>query len=65
MTTLNIRNSDDRNTLIKQGWTWVCVVPRGENKGSVVSKHRSYDRANQAAKGRDIAIKDIANAWTY
>lgn len=63
----NIRHEADRAALEAAGYTWVTVRPRGENIGRVVSKHRTYDLAERAAKNRDLAIRDVldttAGAW--
>ena len=56
---MNIRNDIDRTALEAKGYRWATVLPRGENKGQIVSKHRSYELAERAAKGRELAIKDI------
>lgn len=65
--TYNIRREADRAALEAAGYTWVTVQPRGENIGRVVSKHRTYDLAEKAAKNRDLAIRDVldttAGAW--
>jgi uncharacterized coiled-coil protein SlyX len=57
--TLNIRNSDDRATLMAKGFEWAVVVPRGEDIGRIVSKHASYDAAERAAGNRDLAIRRL------
>ena len=65
--TYNIRHEADRAELEAKGITWVTTVPRGENIGKVVSKHKSYDLAEKAARGRELAIHDVldttAGAW--
>lgn len=53
---LNIRNEADRAAIEAAGYVAVTVVPRGESKGKVISRHRSYDAANKHASGRDLAI---------
>lgn len=58
MTARNIRNPSDRAALIARGYAWATVRPRGESKGRVASAHRSYERAQRIAKGRDLAIVD-------
>jgi len=63
--TLNIRNDADRNAIAKAGYHVVCVIPRGDNKGEVVSRHRSYDAANKRASGRDLAIVFVAEGHHY
>ena len=60
MTARNIRNPSDRAALIARGYAWATVRPRGELKGRVASAHRSYERAQRIAKGRDLAIVEIA-----
>lgn len=62
---MNIRNETDLATLIAAGWKWVTVAPRGDDKGAVRSKHRSYDAAEKAARGLDRAIVDLTEAHTY
>lgn len=65
--TYNIRREADRAALEAAGWTWVTTIPRGENIGTVVTKHRTIDAAERAAKGRELAIRDVldttAGAW--
>ena len=65
MQTLNIRQEADRNAITAQGFTWVTVQPRGDNKGLVLSRHKSYDAANKAARGLDRQILEVSQAWTY
>jgi hypothetical protein len=65
MTSLNIRNEADRNAILAAGYQWALVLPRGENKGGVVSRHKTYEAANKAAKGRELQILNVADAWTY
>ncbi len=60
MTARNIRNPSDRAALIARGYAWATARPRGESKGRVASAHRSYERAQRIAKGRDLAIVEIA-----
>ena len=60
--TFNIRNSDDRATLMAKGFEWAVVVPRGVDIGRIVSKHASYDAAERAARNRDLAIRNIGDA---
>lgn len=62
---LNIRNEADRNTIEAAGYTIVTVVPRGESKGQVVSRHRSHDAAEKRAAGRDLAIVHMDSAAYY
>lgn len=65
--TYNIRREADRAELETKGFKWVTTLPRGENIGQVVSKHKTYDLAEKAARGRDLAIDDVldktAGAW--
>ncbi len=56
---LNIRNEADRAALEAAGYKWVAILPRGENVGRVVSKHRTYELAEKAARNRDLAIRDV------
>ena len=35
------------------------TLPRGNDKGAIVSKHRTYDAANKAARGRELMISDL------
>jgi hypothetical protein len=62
---LNIRNEADRDTIETAGYTWVTVTPRGDNKGRVISRHRSNAAAEKAAKGRDLAIVCMDSAHYY
>lgn len=62
---MNIRNEADRTAIAAKGFTWVTVKPRGENKGEVCSKHKSYDAANKAARNIDRDIVNVSDAWTY
>ena len=57
--TYNIRREADRAALEARGFKWVTIVPRGESIGKVVSKHKSYDLAEKAARGRELAIRDV------
>lgn len=61
----NIRNASDRTRLLAKGFVWVTVVPRGENKGVVRSKHRTYDAADRAAKGRDRTIVEVISGDSF
>jgi hypothetical protein len=60
MTARNIRNPSGRTALIACGYARATVRPRGESKGRVASAHRSCERARRIAKGRDLAIVEIA-----
>jgi hypothetical protein len=42
-----------------QGFRWAAAVCRGDNIGRVVSKHRTYEAANRAARNRDLDIVDL------
>lgn len=63
--TLNIRNEADRAALLAAGYTWVTVVPRGDNKGNVRSRHRTQEAAEKAARGVDRQILEVGNAGMY
>lgn len=65
MQTLNIRNAEDRGRLAAQGYTWATVVPRGENKGQIRSKHRSHETAEKAARGLDRDLVEIREGGSY
>jgi hypothetical protein len=65
MTNLNIRNEADRNALTLKGFTWVTVAHRGESRGAVRSKHRTYAAADKAAKGKDRMILEVREAHTF
>lgn len=56
---MNIRNQDDCKSLAAQGWKFVTVRPRGDNKGGVMSKHRTRDAAEKAARGKDRSIEEV------
>ncbi len=62
---LNIRNETDRAKIEAAGFTWVTVDTRGECKGAVRSKHRSYDAANAAAKDTDRTIVEVIYGSTF
>lgn len=62
---MNIRQEADRAKLTASGYTWATVAPRGEIKGSVLSKHRSYAAADKAARGLDRTIVEIAEAGSF
>lgn len=55
----NIRDNDVREDLYAAGWRWALTLPRGDRKGDIVSKHRTYDAANKAAKGRELRVTDL------
>ncbi|MGV0909278.1 hypothetical protein [Martelella sp. FOR1707] len=57
--TYNIRREADRAELEAKGFKWVTTIPRGENIGQVISKHKTYDLAEKAARGREVAIRDV------
>lgn len=56
---MNIRNENDREIIRKAGFKFVTVLPRGENIGRVVSRHRTYDAADKAARGKELAIESV------
>lgn len=58
--TLNIRINEDREVALSQGFNWALTLPRGENIGQIVSKHRTYEAAEKAAKGREFQISDLS-----
>lgn len=57
--TFNIRNEADRAELYAAGFRWVCVQPRGDSKGRIISKHHTYELAEKAARGRELHITDV------
>lgn len=65
----NIRYETDRAELESKGFKWVTIIPRGKKVGKVISKHKSYELAEKAARGRgrELAIRDVldttAGAW--
>lgn len=56
---INIRDNTAREALYAKGWRWALTMPRGNDKGAIVSKHRTYDAANKAARGRELMISDL------
>lgn len=56
---MNIRIEADRTALFTKGFRWALTQPRGENIGYIVSKHRTYEAAEKAAKGRELNISDL------
>lgn len=62
---MNIRNETDRATIEAKGFKFVTVQPRGESKGTVISKHKTYDAAERRANGLDLQILAVAEAHTY
>lgn len=56
---MNIRIEADRTALFAKGFRWALTQPRGENIGHIVSKHRTYEAAERAAKGRELNISDL------
>jgi hypothetical protein len=56
MTTRNIRNEKDRIALNLQGIKWVTVQPRGDDKGRVLSRHKTHEAAERAARNLERAI---------
>ncbi|MBB1247465.1 hypothetical protein [Rhizobium sp. G21] len=59
---MNIRNEEDRAALIAKGFQWATVSPRGDSIGTVLSKHKSYEAAERAAKGLERRVVNIADA---
>jgi len=55
----NVRNDDEREALYAAGWRWALTLPRGEHKGRIISRHRTYDAANKAARGRELQISNL------
>lgn len=62
---MNIRSEFDRAQIARMGFKWVLVHPRGERKGHVASRHRTYEAAEKAAKGRELAIVEVAEGHTF
>lgn len=60
--TMNIRNEADRAAIEAKGYTVVTVISRGDDKGRVVSKHKTYDAANRKARGTDLSIVHMDSA---
>lgn len=58
MTTQNIRNAADRKAIISKGFRYVTVCPRGDNKGMILSRHKTRDAAEKAARNKDRHILD-------
>ena len=64
MTTININSgiyTKPAHDLVTKGYRWVTVKSRGENKGDVISKHRTYDLASRAARNTDRTIVDLGS----
>lgn len=59
MTAINIRDNDACEAMYAAGWRWALTLPRGDRKGDIVSKHRSYDAAIKAARGRELMVSDL------
>lgn len=62
MTKININTGNytpEVDVLVQAGYRYVTYVPRGENKGNVISKHKTRDLAERAAKGKDRSICDL------
>lgn len=62
MTTININNgiySREAHRLVTAGYKFVTVCPRGEHKGDVLSKHRTWSAAERAARNRERTIVDL------
>jgi len=62
---LNIRIPTDRLHIAREGYKWVVVEHRAPKRGEVVSRHRTYEAANKAARNRDLMILDVAEAHTF
>ena len=56
---MNIRNTEDRNALIAKGYKYALTQPRGEHIGFIVSKHKTIEAADRAAKGRELMVSDL------
>lgn len=56
---MNIRNDADRAAIEAMGYHYVTTEPRGDNIGEIVSKHKTYELAERAAKGRELKIMDV------
>jgi len=57
---MNIFNNTDRAALIAKGFKYALTLPRGENKGRIISKHKTIEAADRAAKGRELQISDLS-----
>ena len=47
--------------LVIKGWHYVTICPRGECKGDIISKHRTRDAAERAARGLDRQIVHLGS----
>lgn len=57
--TININDgvySEEVAALVKKGFRYVTIATRGENKGDVLSKHKTRKLAEAAARNRDRTI---------
>lgn len=64
MAKININDgiyTNEIDTLYRAGYRFVTVVPRGENKGNIISKHRTRDAAERAARNVDRRIVDLGS----
>lgn len=62
MTKININSgiyTPEVDALVRAGYRFVTYVPRGQNKGNIISKHRTRELAERAARGLDRSIKDL------
>jgi hypothetical protein len=57
--TFNIRIEADRAALEASGYFWALTERHGWDIYLVVSKHRTYEAAEKAAKGREFRIRDV------
>lgn len=60
--TYNIREAADCAELLRQGYEWVTVSPRGESKGDVMSRHKTISAADKAARGLDRQVVQVSDA---
>lgn len=56
---MNIRNAQNCETLYAAGYRYALTLPRGEHIGQIISKHRTYEAAEKAAKGCELKISDL------
>ena len=62
MTTINVNDgiySKQVHALVLKGYRYATVVPRGDNKGNIISRHKTRDAAERAAKDRDRRVADL------
>ena len=57
---MNIRREADVSALIQKNWRWVTVSTYGD-RGTVLSKHRTYEAASKAARGTSRTIVEITD----